>query len=92
MISGIPKTHTKTKENFMYIIEGVSEVEQWMKHHLWKAMKVNLSYKYMTTVGSKSGALGCYAVVLKRKPCCFVLECNLQANLCGMSKVIENEQ
>ena len=41
----------------MYIIEGVSEVEQWMKHHLWKAMKVNLSYKYMTTVGSKSGAL-----------------------------------
>jgi hypothetical protein len=37
-----PKTHTKTRENF---VEEVSEVERWMKHHPWKAKNVNLSYK-----------------------------------------------
>jgi len=37
IISGIPKIYIKIKENFVYIIEEVSEVEQWMKHYLWKA-------------------------------------------------------
>jgi hypothetical protein len=36
IISGIPKIYIKIKENFIYIIKEVSEVEQWMKHHLWK--------------------------------------------------------
>jgi hypothetical protein len=85
----------KTKENFMYIIEEVSEVEQWMKIISGRQQKATS----VINIRQQSGVnpehyypLGCYAVVLKRKPCCFVFERNLQANLCGMLKVIENKQ